>query len=97
MNSLESYTQMVTELCRIAGTDEVTIKAKWEEVEGKILRYAALDTRKSVKTLVTQYNASDEQNAGQYSAHHCMCMHVCHYTCGVCVSVCMCVCACIRE
>ena len=41
------------------------MSARWSDVEGHVLRYAAFDDKKGVKSLLASYNECEEKNAGQ--------------------------------
>ena len=47
----------------MTSTTEADICGRWLDVEGRVLRYAAQENRKPVKTLLIRYHASDEENA----------------------------------
>ena len=57
---------MVKEFCKVMGIIEEDMSTRWSDVEGRVLKYAAFDDKKGVKSLIASYNAYEEINAGQW-------------------------------
>ena len=56
---------MIEEFCKVTGIIEEDISTRWTDVEGRVLRYAAHDDKKGVKSLLSSYNACEEKT-GQW-------------------------------
>ena len=60
---------MIQEFCSLTGRKEGDIiYARWKEVKTKVLKFAALDERQAVRSLLSHHDATEEKNEG-YSYH----------------------------
>ena len=56
---------MIQEFCSLIGRKEGDIiYARWKEVETKVLKFAALDERQAVRSLLLHHDAAEEKNEG---------------------------------
>ena len=55
---------MIQEFCKLTGRKEGDIYARWEEVETKVLKFAALDERRAVRSLLLHHDAAEEKSEG---------------------------------
>lgn len=56
------YFQMMSEFCQITGVDENTLSDKWERCHKSIRKYAPLEQKKSVKSLLQDIKIIDGEN-----------------------------------
>ena len=52
---------MIKEFCKVTGITEEDISARWSDVEGRVLRYAAFNDKKGVKSLLSSHNEYEEK------------------------------------
>ena len=55
---------MMKEFCLLTGTEYSDIEQRWLLFQRQILKYAPLEGKETVKTLLEQYNAVEEDNTG---------------------------------
>jgi hypothetical protein len=64
---------MIKEFCKVTGIIEEDMTAHWADIEGRVLRFAAFDDKKGVKSVLTSYNVCEEKNAGQWMSFVAQC------------------------
>ena len=65
---------MFKEFCQQTSADEIEIQQRWMKIERQIFQYAPLEEKKTVRDILSQYNAIDEINAGEGEAQaNCSC------------------------
>ena len=76
---------MISAFCMQTETEEDSIESRWRKFQEQILKYAPLEQKKSVKSIVKDYHSIKEDAAGtQLSTDHLnKPMHVfgLHFTC----------------
>ena len=63
---------MLSEFCSLTGSEESKFKENWEKYEKLVFKYAPLEQKKSVRTLLNQYNAEECENAGMWYFKWCV-------------------------
>ena len=58
------YLQMLHEFCLLTGFDENTIKERWARCRDRIMKYAPLEQKKIVKSLLRDMDAADMECEG---------------------------------
>ena len=59
-----SKIQMLKEFCSLTGAEESTFKENWKKYEDLAFKYAPLEQKRSVKLLLSQYMAEEQDDAG---------------------------------
>ena len=57
---------MMNEFCNITGAKKEDIEEKWSVITTSVLKYSRVETRKSVKRLITRFDgySEEEENPG---------------------------------
>ena len=58
--------QMLNEFCQMTGAIQNDFKQMWEEYETLIMKYAPLEDKRAVKTLLLDYKAVENNCAGDF-------------------------------
>ena len=57
--------QMINEFCIMTGATIKSIEEKWSVISSNVLKYSRIETRKSVKKLITRFDEyQEEENSG---------------------------------
>ena len=67
---------MLNEFCSLTGLEEGKFKDTWAKYEKLVIKYAPLEQKKTVKSLLRQYQSNECDNAGRcYVCILCMYMY----------------------
>ena len=56
---------MMKEFCHLKNIDKEGIRKRWFETVSTLFKYALIEEKKSVKTLLRQYSALDSEDEGK--------------------------------
>ena len=64
-NMLLFVLQMIKEFCQLTGAVESSFMAKWIEFETAVFKYAPLEEKRAVKSVMTEYKRYTSESSGK--------------------------------